>query len=409
MAKFSMESMARPVDPDKIKKGQIETYLDKFSGAAEERVIMIPLDRLVDFPDHPFRVEEDEDMMKLVASIREYGVLEPILAKPLEGGDYRIIAGHRRKLASRLAGLIEIPAIPRNVSDDQAVIDMVDSNLRREKIPPTDRAKAYRMKLEAIKCQRKHANQILSQIETKQESGADGTLSQFETKLRSDEELAQEMGESRAQIQRYIRIDKHLDKSLHPLVDSGKIGFSVAVELSYIRPEIQRAFINALGGKKPNMKQVTALRENLKDPELPQAEAIEKAIWQQLEIKFEPPRDDRPESPSRTVDPADEPRPGTKEKTLPEGLGIRFEPPADPPEDPPAGEEPAPHWLAGAAYEATAGFILKAAELCNRSAPDGREISPEMVQFLLCGLQWASAEITVEEATIYYQKERKRP
>ena len=178
----------------------------------------IPVTEISDFPDHPFKVRMDEDMENLVESVKERGVLSPVLVRPLEDGSYQMVSGHRRKRASELAGLETVPCIVRELTDDEATILMVDSNLQREKVLPSERAHAYKMKLEAMK---------------RQGQRNDLTLSPMETKLRTSAVIAQGSGDSRAQVDRYIRLTK-LIPPLLDLVDEGKIAFRPAVELSYL-------------------------------------------------------------------------------------------------------------------------------------------------------------------------------
>lgn len=178
----------------------------------------IPVAEISDFPDHPFKVRMDEDMENLVESVKERGVLSPVLVRPLADGSYQMVSGHRRKRASELAGLETVPCIVRELTDDEATILMVDSNLQRERVLPSERAHAYKMKLEAMK---------------RQGQRNDLTLSPMETKLRTSAVIAQGSGDSRAQVDRYIRLTK-LIPPLLDLVDEGKIAFRTAVELSYL-------------------------------------------------------------------------------------------------------------------------------------------------------------------------------
>ena len=196
----------------------------------QEHVQQIPLSELHEFEGHPFRVVDDEEMQKVVESVKKYGVLTPAIARPDPNGGYEIISGHRRLRASELAGLETLPVIVRNMDDDEAIIFMVDSNLQREKILPSERAWAYKMKMDALKHQGK------KRLETS---------SQIETKLRSDELLANQTGQSRAQIQRYVRLTD-LVPALLNLVDSKQVAFNPAVELSYLRPEEQVEFLEAM-------------------------------------------------------------------------------------------------------------------------------------------------------------------
>ena len=173
---------------------------------------------------------DDEAMQRTVESVAQFGVLAPLIARPREEGGYEIISGHRRQHAAQLAGLTTLPVIVRNMSDDEAVIHMVDSNLQREHILPSERAFAYKMKLEAIK---------------NQGARSDLTSSQIGTKLRADERVAQDAGESRNQIQRFIRLT-NLIPELLDLVDQKKISFNPAVELSYLTAAEQRDFLEAM-------------------------------------------------------------------------------------------------------------------------------------------------------------------
>jgi len=192
-----------------------------------EQVQQIPIEELFSFKEHPFKVLDDEAMQRTVESIAQYGVLAPLIARPRPDGDgYEIISGHRRQYAAKLAGLDTLPVIVRQMSDDAAVILMVDSNLQREHILPSERAFAYKMKLEALK---------------NQGARSDLTSSQIGTKLRADEKVAQDSGESRNQIQRFIRLT-NLIPELLDMVDEKKIAFNPAVELSYLDESQQRDF-----------------------------------------------------------------------------------------------------------------------------------------------------------------------
>ena len=195
-----------------------------------EQVQQIPIEELFPFKEHPFKVLDDEAMQRTVESVAQYGVLAPLIARPRPEGGYEIISGHRRQHAAELAGLDTLPVIVREMTDDAAVILMVDSNLQREHILPSERAFAYKMKLEAIK---------------NQGARSDLTSSQIGTKLRADEKVAQDSGESRNQIQRFIRLT-NLIPELLDLVDEKKISFNPAVELSYLDEAQQRDFLQAM-------------------------------------------------------------------------------------------------------------------------------------------------------------------
>ena len=213
-----------------------------------EQVQQIPIDALHPFTNHPFKVLDDEAMTRTVESIAQYGVLAPLIARPRPDGDgYEIISGHRRQYAAKLAGLETLPVIVRNMDDDAAVLLMVDSNLQRETILPSERAFAYKMKLEALK---------------NQGARSDLTSSQIGTKLRADEKVAQDLGESRNQVQRFIRLT-NLIPELLDMVDEKKISFNPAVELSYLDESQQRDFLEAMDGTQnaPSVSQAQQLKK----------------------------------------------------------------------------------------------------------------------------------------------------
>ena len=220
------------------KKGvniSLSSYDDIFSTQESrqetgEHVIMLPLDAIHPFKNHPFRIVDDEEMQKTAESIREYGVLVPAIVRPLENGEYEMISGHRRRYASMLAGKETMPVIVREMDDDTATILMVDSNLQREHILPSERAKAYQMKMEALKHQGQRR---------------DLTSCQVGTKLRADEQVAQDIGQSARSVQRFIRLN-NLIPEIMDMVDEKKIAFNPAVELSYLKPEEQREFLEAM-------------------------------------------------------------------------------------------------------------------------------------------------------------------
>ena len=195
-----------------------------------EQIQQIPISELHPFKDHPFKVLDDEAMQRTVESVAQFGVLVSLVVRPREEGGYEIISGHRRQHAAELAGLKTLPVIVRNMDDDQAVIHMVDSNLQRESILPSERAFAYKMKLEAMKRTAGRPSKNVSQIGTQK---------------RSDQIMAEEMGESRNQIQRFIRLTNLIPELLE-LVDQKKISFNPAVELSYLTTSEQRDFFEAM-------------------------------------------------------------------------------------------------------------------------------------------------------------------
>ena len=209
----------------------------------------IPLGELHPFPDHPFGVRDDEAMAQTVESIKEYGVLVPAIARPREDGGYEIIAGHRRKHACEIAGLKTMPVIVRDIDRNTATIVMVDSNLQRENILPSERAKAYKMKLEAIKRQGARTDLTCTQVGHK----SNGT--------KSIQKVADEAGESRTQVQRYIRLNE-LQPELQHLVDEGKIGMTPAVEISYLKPDEQKILIETIDSEQatPSFSQAQRMR-----------------------------------------------------------------------------------------------------------------------------------------------------
>ena len=228
----------------------LTSYDDIFSteeSRQTEQIQQIPIAELHPFKNHPFKVLDDEAMQRTVESVGQFGVLAPLIARPREEGGYEIISGHRRQHAAQLAGLTTLPVIVRNMSDEEAVIKMVDSNLQREHILPSERAFAYKMKLEAIK---------------NQGARSDLTSSQIGTKLRADERVAQDAGESRNQIQRFIRLT-NLIPELLDLVDQKKISFNPAVELSYLTAAEQRDFLEAMQDTQnaPSLSQVQRIKK----------------------------------------------------------------------------------------------------------------------------------------------------
>ena len=223
-----------------------------------EKIAVIPLNQLKDFKNHPFKVEQNTELFELMQSIENEGVLVPLLARPNPDGDgYEIVAGHRRKAACEWAGITDVPVVIRNFDDEQAVIAMIDSNLQRENIKPSEKAYAYKMRLEAMKRQGQRTDLTSSQVGTKLENptvevnkletsyddeGKWNINSQVDgdkkANIRTDDLLAKQVGESRNQIARYIRLTNLIPKILD-MVDEGKIAFTIAVELSYLKEEEQ--------------------------------------------------------------------------------------------------------------------------------------------------------------------------
>lgn len=216
-----------------------------------EKVRNIPLSELHPFKNHPFRVVDDESMLRTVESVAQYGVLAPAIARPREEGGYELVSGHRRHHASELAGLETMPVIVRNLNDDEAVILMVDSNLQRETILPSERAFAYKMKLEAIKHQGKRN---------------DLTSRQVVGKLEMAEVIGETSGESGRQVQRYIRLTELIPELL-TMVDEKKISFNPAVELSFLKPEEQRDFLEAMDMEQnvPSLSQAQRIKKLSQD------------------------------------------------------------------------------------------------------------------------------------------------
>ncbi len=219
----------------------------------EKVVTLNPID-ISDFPNHPFKIRQDEAMAEMVDSVKQYGVLVPALVRPKADGGYEMVAGHRRKCAATLAGITEMPCIVRNLTDDEATIIMVDSNLQRETILPSEKAFAYKMKLEAIK---------------RQGQRSDLTSTPLVSKSRSNEELGQKNGDSREQVRRYIRLTE-LIPSILDMVDSGKIAFRPAVELSYLSKEQQQSLYDTMKCEDctPSLAQAIKMKEFSRDGKL---------------------------------------------------------------------------------------------------------------------------------------------
>ena len=219
-----------------------------------EKVVTLNPADISDFPNHPFKVRQDEAMAEMVDSVKQYGVLVPALVRPKADGGYEMVAGHRRKCAATLAGITEMPCIVRNLTDDEATIIMVDSNLQRETILPSEKAFAYKMKLEAMK---------------RQGQRSDLTSRPVDTKSRSDEQLAKDSPDSARQIQRYIRLTELIPPVLD-MVDSGKIAFRPAVELSYLSKEQQQSLYDTMECEDctPSLAQAIKMKEFRRDGKL---------------------------------------------------------------------------------------------------------------------------------------------
>ena len=219
-----------------------------------EKVVTLNPADISDFPNHPFKVKQDEAMAEMVDSVKQYGVLVPALVRPKADGGYEMVAGHRRKCAATLAGITEMPCIVRNLTDDEATIIMVDSNLQRETILPSEKAFAYKMKLEAMK---------------RQGQRSDLTSTPLVSKSRSNEELGQKNGDSREQVRRFIRLTE-LIPSVLDMVDSGKIAFRPAVELSYLSKEQQQSLYDTMECEDctPSLAQAIKMKEFSRDGKL---------------------------------------------------------------------------------------------------------------------------------------------
>ena len=221
----------------------------------EERIVKLPLTALHDFPNHPFKVRDDEAMQETAESIRQYGVLVPAIVRPREDGGYEIVAGHRRRHGSELAGLSAMPCIVRQMDDDTATILMVDSNIQRENILPSERAQAYKMKLEAI---RRKAGRPAKTEEKTDENNSPQVAANF----RADDTVAKDAGISGDTVRRYIRLTE-LTPELQQMVDEKKIGMTPAVEISYLKPEEQQMLLTAIDSEQatPSLSQAQRMKK----------------------------------------------------------------------------------------------------------------------------------------------------
>ncbi len=221
---------------DSVSKISLTSYDDLFEtdesreDLKRERLMEIPISQICDFPDHPYKVKDDESMMELVESIRTRGLIQPVLVRPLENGKYEMVSGHRRKRAFELANIEKIPARVMELTRDEAILSMVDSNLQRDEILPSEKAKAYKMRLEAMK---------------RQGQRTDLTSDPSGQKLRSNAELASQVNESETQIKRYIRLNELIEPLLN-LVDEKLIAMRPAVEISYLSKDAQKWIFEAI-------------------------------------------------------------------------------------------------------------------------------------------------------------------
>jgi ParB family chromosome partitioning protein len=247
-----MEVMPMQKESTSKQPNTMDTPLNGQKGEAEpiEIVQQIPVEQLHPFKNHPFKVLDDDAMQQSVESIRQYGVMAPLIARPREGGGYEIISGHRRKYAAELAGLKTLPVIVRSMDDNAAVILMVDSNLQREGLLPSERAFAYKMKMDAIKHQGKRTDLTSGQVGQKSESSLSSNL------------IAQQTGDSSRNVHRYIRLT-YLIPELLEMVDQKKIAFNPAVELSYLTEAEQKDFMEAMGDcqNAPSLSQAQRIKK----------------------------------------------------------------------------------------------------------------------------------------------------
>ena len=240
MAKNSAASLLTSVD-------SLFTTQEERDIASQPRVQEIPVDQIDDFPNHPFKVRMDESMMEMADSVKQHGILVPVIVRPKEGGRYEMIAGHRRKLACTLIAKLHLPCIVRELTDEEATVIMVDSNLQREQLLPSEKAFAYKMKLEAMKHQGQRG---------------DLTSDQVGQKSWAVNQLADDANESKTQVQRFIRLTNLIPEILD-MVDEKKIAFNPAVELSYLKPSEQKEFLEAMdyAQASPSLSQAQRLKK----------------------------------------------------------------------------------------------------------------------------------------------------
>ena len=250
MAKSNASEMLTSLD-------SLFTTQEQRDEAKRDSVQDIPLAQISDFPEHPFKVKQDEAMLEMAESVRQYGILVPGLVRQLEDGSYQMVSGHRRKLASELAGRDTIPCIVRDLTDDEAVIIMVDSNLQRERVLPSEKAFAYKMKLDAMR---------------RQGQRTDLTSRPMVEKLESVEKMGRDTGESGRQIQRYIRLTNLIPEILD-MVDDGRIAFRPAVELSYLTEQEQGTLYDTMGREDctPSLAQAIKMKAFSRDGKLTDA------------------------------------------------------------------------------------------------------------------------------------------
>ena len=361
MAKFDVNAAVSSVKVNTTGSGR--AYIKEMIDTSSRVVKKIPLDLIDDFPGHPFSVKDDTDMELLIDSIKQTGVITPIEVREKDSGRYELISGHRRRRASTLAGLSDIPAIIEDLTDEEATIRMVDANLQREKILPSEKAFAYKMKLEAIKRQGKRS---------------DLTSTQVVSKLRSGDTVGKDNGDSHEQVRRYVRLTRLIPYFLN-MLDNGKLPFTVAVELSYI-PEDKQLMLSELIKKAPQLPQASELK-HLSNAGFLTFETAERVLFPK---KFEIDEDEE------TVE---EVLPETSKKNdvltqLKEKFGVND----------------IPNWN-GNDNQVMKGYILKAVAMWNRENLT-EQITQKTLDNLLTALSWATDELTAEEAYHYYEKKR---
>lgn len=255
MAKSNASEMLTSLD-------SLFTTQEQRDEAKRDSVQDIPISQISDFPEHPFKVKQDEDMLEMAESVQQYGVLVPGLVRQLEDGSYQMVSGHRRKMASELAGRDTIPCIVRDLTDDEAVIIMVDSNLQRERVLPSEKAFAYKMKLEAMRRQGKRTDLTSTPVVEKLK-GKDALSSAI---------IGKAAGDSYEQVRRYIRLTYLLPEIL-AMVDDSKIAFRPAVELSYLAEKEQRILYDAMGHADctPSLAQAIKMKSFSRDGKLTDA------------------------------------------------------------------------------------------------------------------------------------------
>ena len=359
MAKFDINAAVSTVKINT--EGSGKAYIKEMLDTSSRVVKKIPIDLIDDFDGHPFSVKDDTDMELLVDSIKQNGVITPIEVREKDGGRYEIISGHRRRRACQIAKISEIPAIIEELTDEEATIRMVDANLQREKILPSEKAFAYKMKLEAIKRQGKRS---------------DLTSTQVVSKLRSGDTVGKDNGDSREQVRRYVRLT-YLIPYFLDMLDNGKLPFTVAVELSYI-PTDKQLMLSDLIKKAPQLPQATELK-HLSNAGVLNRENAERVLFPK---KFDT-EDDEEEFEEAVPAP-------TKKGDVLSQLKEKF------------GVDSIPNWN-GNDNQVMKGYILKAVAMWNRENLT-EQITQKTLDNLLTALRWATDELTAEEAYRYYEK-----